>query len=782
MEKGTPEILAPAGSLDIMKRAFQAGADAVYLAGPYFGARAYAVNLTEKELLQGIEYARFHDKKLYLTVNTLLKNEEIDRLYSYLQAPYEAGLPAVIVQDLGVAALIRECFPKLDIHASTQMSVTSVYATDLLRTLGVTRIVPARELSIGEIRSLKEASGLEVEVFVHGALCYSYSGQCLMSSMIGGRSGNRGRCAQPCRQIYRTEHGAEGYLLSLKDLCALRLVPDLIQAGVDSFKIEGRMKQAEYVVATVEAYRRAVESCLDGHGFPVDQTKERLADIYNRGGFTEGYFYQRNGADMMAVERNHHNGIRIGTVERISGHQVWIRLTVNLHIGDVLEIRTKQRMVVELTSASEGTAGALVSVNGRQLRYIRCGDAVFRTKNHQMCRQLLEENDKKRLSENIQIYVRLKKDIPAMIRVSGKGKSVTVKGATVTRADRHPVTREALTEKLNKLGDMPFTLTSVTIELEDDCFYSMKEFNHLRRTAMQEFLRQCTDCHSRRISSAEQFQKAVHDMAQPPASSVQQEMPLLAVSVSTYEQLEVVLDTRQVKRIDLETECFPENELSEAVKRIRQTDRLCYLALPRMFRADMETSLKAWSELSADGYVVRTIDEAGWIHRFLPDAQVVCDQGMYAYNRSAAYAFHEWFPNCHLTLPAELDQRELDALVRSASQAPWEWMIYTSQPVMISAQCLQKTTGNCTHTSGSERISNRHRDGYRVRRICKFCYNVIVEEQPTALFGVRESFQTYPIVVHRIGLTEESAKETRAILNGQPLGACGTGHLKKGIE
>lgn len=493
MKQRKPEILAPAGSYEIMQQAFQAGADAVYLGGQLFGARAFASNLTEEELLRGIEYTKLHHKKLYLTVNTLLKDKEIDRLFAYLKTPYEAGLDAVIVQDLGVAKIIREFFPDMELHASTQMSVTSAYGGEMLKELGFTRVVPARELSMNEIKQLKHETGLEVEVFVHGALCYSYSGHCLLSSMIGGRSGNRGRCAQPCRQLYECENGANGYLLSPKDLCALETVPELIAAGVDSFKIEGRMKKAEYVISAVDAYCRAVDACLESNRveFQANPERERLADVFNRGNFTSGYFYQHNGTDMMSMERNNHNGVYMGKVVAVKGGQLQVFLDRDLNKGDVLEIRTKQGLEIELTSGEQGKCQKTVSLNGKQLKSIRVGDEVYRTKNHQLCQTLVLENAGKGLKENIHFSVMLKKDLFAKIKADCGDYSVTVTGTKVAEATKQPLSRDSILEKLYKLGDAPFQIASVDLDMDEDCFYSMKEFNMLRRQAVADLMELC---------------------------------------------------------------------------------------------------------------------------------------------------------------------------------------------------------------------------------------------------------------------------------------------------
>lgn len=301
------EILAPAGSYETMKTAVFAGADAVYAGGSRFGARAYAQNFTEEELLDAIDYVHLHGKKLYLTVNTLLKEREMPDIYDYLAPFYERGLDAVIVQDLGVLSFVQEQFKGMAVHASTQMTVTNVRSAKYLEDIGVERVVPARELSLCEVRQIAEKTNLEVECFVHGALCYCYSGQCLLSSMIGGRSGNRGQCAQPCRLPYLAgEERRPADILSLKDLCTIERIPDFIEAGITSFKIEGRMKQPDYVAAVTKMYRKYTDLYLEKGraGYRVlNEDKERLFKAYQRRGYCEGYYYQQNGRDMLSLKR-----------------------------------------------------------------------------------------------------------------------------------------------------------------------------------------------------------------------------------------------------------------------------------------------------------------------------------------------------------------------------------------------------------------------------------------------------------------------------------------------
>ena len=339
------EILAPAGSMECLRAAVAAGADAIYLGGTKFGARAYAQNLSEEDLVQAIEYVHIHGRKIYMTVNTLLKDRELNELYAYLLPYYKAGLDGVIVQDIGAVKFIGEYFPEMPVHASTQMTITNTLGADFLKRYGITRVVPARELSLKEIRDMKKQTGLEMECFVHGALCYCYSGQCLLSSMIGGRSGNRGQCAQPCRLPYQTEGKKPADLMSLKDLCTIDILPELIDAGIDSFKIEGRMKQPEYVYTVVKMYRKYADQYLklqkEGKGkssYHVSGADKReLLATYQRRGYCEGYYYQHNGKDMVSLKRPK-NG-RDGSAEE----KPWQDIKVQEKINGILTLSVGNR-------------------------------------------------------------------------------------------------------------------------------------------------------------------------------------------------------------------------------------------------------------------------------------------------------------------------------------------------------------------------------------------------------------------------------------------------------
>lgn len=449
------EVLAPAGSFDTMKAAYKAGADAVYMGGPMFGARAYADNADAGQMLSAIDYAHLHGRKLYMTVNTLLKNTEIEgQLEDYIRPFYEQGLDAVIVQDLGVMEMIHTLFPDMAIHASTQMTVCGTDYGKWLRDHGASRIVTPRELDLSEIADMKQQTGVEIETFVHGALCYCYSGQCLMSSMIGGRSGNRGRCAQPCRlpwTFHSDSREKSGYLLSPKDLCSLQLLPDLIDAGVDSLKIEGRMKKPEYAALTAYLYRKYTDLYLTGgrEHYHVDQADlEQLMDLYNRGGFTDGYFYRHNGQEMMSVKRPNHSGLNIGQGRINRRGEMEIQPMKALGAGDVLELPDGQS--VKLDKAVSVGGQLKVKYTGKPFKQT-C--SVMRTRNESLIQSVTEQYVKNSdLKEKLYGYVSISKDLPARIDVYYRDMHVCSEGAIVQPAQKRPLTEEEIRRRLMKTG------------------------------------------------------------------------------------------------------------------------------------------------------------------------------------------------------------------------------------------------------------------------------------------------------------------------------------------
>ncbi len=485
-----PEILAPAGTYKALEAAIKAGADAVYVGGSLFSARAFAGNFDEETLIKGIKYCHLFDKKLYLAVNTLLKPLEIEAVAQYIKPFYENGLDAVIVQDVGVAKVLRNEFPNIKLHASTQMSITSFYGAKFLKELGFSRVVPARELSLSEIKSIKEKVNIEIESFVHGAMCFAYSGKCLFSSFAGGRSGNRGRCAQPCRQCYeisdveRNEKSLviKEYLMSLKDMCTLEILPELIDAKIESFKIEGRMKNASYVAATVRAYVKARDMYLEGKWDEkeISKLKEQMQDIYNRGGFSQGYYFEEKGLDMLATKRPNHQGLKIGVVEKVAPPHVTIKLEKDLNEKDVLEIIEAG---IELTSNQNAKTGQSIILNGKEFKKINPGMEIFRTRNNRLLSEIEEEIIKPEKSIKVNAHIKAIIGQPIEITIEG----IKTAGNVVEKAQNAPTDKETLIQKMYKSTGTNIKFENIGCEISEDAFVQLSAFNDLRRKAIENF-------------------------------------------------------------------------------------------------------------------------------------------------------------------------------------------------------------------------------------------------------------------------------------------------------
>lgn len=497
-----PEILAPGGSKESIYSAINAGCDAIYAGGKKFGARAFADNQDHDNLIDILKDIHLAGKKLYLTVNTILTENEISQLYDYLCPLYDNGLDAVIVQDMGVLKFVHEHFPGLPIHASTQMSITRAAAANLLMNYGVTRVVPARELSLNEIKTMRAGTDAELEVFVHGALCSSYSGQCLMSSLIGGRSGNRGACAQPCRKQYCLNGSRPGYYLSLRDLCTLELIPELIKCGIDSFKIEGRMKKPEYTALAASMYRKYVDRYFqigdEAYAEMIKASSEfaddmkALKDVYNRGGFSKSYLVNNmNNSNMLSGNRPNHEGINIGIVDSIKKGKVFVRYSDKISSGDLIEIRNAYgEKVHDFTIGQDYLTGDVQSINpGYNYNNISKGMKVYRVRNKRLIDNILTKYPVK--MKQIMIEGRFKAKIgqaaELSVWLSGSDISHTVYGDIVTGADKHPADKEYIKSKVMVSGDSGFAWKSLDIDIDEGIYLSPAKLKDIRRQTLMEY-------------------------------------------------------------------------------------------------------------------------------------------------------------------------------------------------------------------------------------------------------------------------------------------------------
>lgn len=802
------ELLAPAGNREAFFGAVHAGADAIYLGGEKFGARAYADNFSREELTACIRYGHIHGCRTYLTVNTLMKEQELTELVEELAPLYEAGLDGVIVQDLGALQVIRQHFPGLALHASTQMTVTGPAGAELLKELGVTRVVPARELSLAEIRQLRRESGLEVETFIHGAMCYCYSGACLFSSILGGRSGNRGRCAQPCRLAYETDspgasvHRKEYYPLSLKDMCTIEHLPRLMESGIDSFKIEGRMKKPEYAAGVTAIYRKYMDRYLAHPQEPFSVEKqdlEKLSWLYIRSQRQDGYYFRQNGREMVTLDSPSYSGSDEAYLEQIRQKY----------------IEEKKRLSVWMK-------------------------AVF------VCGQ------------------------PAQLQIGHGSCQVNVTGSPVEPAQNRPVAREEIRKQLQKLGETSFALERLEIETDERGFYPLKEINELRREAVRLLEDRIIEENGLIVSRSREQEHFPGLTGELSANREENSGSDLRLQITTEEQLvalaaylggvrtehtggrpvepsggrtaehpgnrraerpdgRLAVDRQRtpVERLYVESPLLlkaytpaespqkdrtggGDGKLCQALRQLQEAGTEVWMALPYVLRSKdqrlMEQALELYMQGRIRGFLVRNLEEYGWLQRWALSAQAVTgeercsrdrllqqiqlDHTVYVWNSHAA-AFWQ-HKGCGLTCPLELNGRECQQLLKQTGAAGMEKLVYGRIPMMVTANCIAKTAGKCLqgrsdHAEGT--LTDRYRKKFPVEICCDVCLNVIYNSVPLSL---HKEWVRCRAVAGRLAFTTESGRELVRILDffrKQAVGEEGrppyedytTGHEKRGV-
>lgn len=726
------ELLAPAGSYEGLQAVVKAGADAVYIGGRMFGARAYAKNPEKDEMLEAIDYAHLHGKKIYLTVNTLLKNQELfGELYDFLAPYYAQGLDAVIVQDFGVLSFIKKEFPGLPIHASTQMAVTGPHGAGLIQEAGASRIVTARELSLKEIRDIYERTGAEIESFVHGALCYCYSGMCLFSSMLGGRSGNRGRCAQPCRLPYTAyQQGKQingknqSYLLSPKDMCTIEILPELLQARVYSLKIEGRMKRPEYAAGVTAIYRKYLdlyERHPESYQIEAEDMQE-LLDLYQRDGFNKGYYQVHNGKEMMAVRNQKEQNKK----QNIQGKR-----------NEVLFERLKKQYLD--AKLQEKITGTLVL----------CADA------------------------------------PAVLDLDFQDTHVQVMGDMVEPAQRQPLTQDRVKKQMEKTGQTPFAFEHLEVITDEAGFLPMQSLNELRRAGLEKL----------EASYLSQYRRKLPE--KDTESWTEREETLDSeqkwyVSVEQKEQWEAALSQEEIDGIYCSISMYSvknfREEVLQDIQVTHQAGKEYYLTLPYVLREGrLDNRIQAIREVgkSADGFVIRNLEELGYLKNLGLERKAVGDYSLYSFN-DLSQNFLEDMGLLRTTVPLELNGKEIRRKECSRS----EMIVYGYYPMMISAQCVKKTCGTCDHQSGTVQLKDRYGNYFMTKSFCDFCYTVIYNSVPTSLWEETEQIKSAGVQALRMNFTWENRRECKRLLelfvqkkkNAFKMQDATKGHFKRGVE
>ena len=589
------ELLAPAGSFEIFKAVIEAGADAVYVGGGRFGARAYANNFSEEELLEAIDYAHVRERQVYLTVNTLLKNQEIENeLYEYLLPFYERGLDAVIVQDFGVLQFIHEKFPLLPIHTSTQMTVTSVEGAMFLKQYGVTRIVMARELSLEEMRNIQREADIEIEAFVHGAICYCYSGQCLFSGLLGGRSGNRGRCAQPCRLPYSVldENNREvlkdTYILSLKDMCGIDDLVELHDAGVYSLKIEGRMKQAEYAAGVVSLYRKYIDKVSKGkfNNYKISETDKRnIYNLGNRCGFTDAYFSKHNDSEMITYSKPNYS----------TGDENYHKMIKEKYVG----VSTK------------------IPING---------------------------------------YLSLIKGEEAKLNVYYQNYAVEVTGAIVDSAKNRPLLKDDVLTRMSKTGDTPFEFEYLDVNMDDDIFVPNGMLNKLRRDALEmlkaEVLRKYK---SESVPAENKNIECSNTEITGISVSVETKEQLEACLPFAFIN-RIYIDWNMYKRNELLR--MLQIDAKKIVENGKDAFLILPSICRKNTSEFLKNIADDIANMGFSGFVVKNYEELWLVKQYFPNHVVILEHNMYTYNDRAVKAMNEYGVNLN-TIPYELNRKEI---------------------------------------------------------------------------------------------------------------------------
>lgn len=782
------EILSPAGSYDCLKAAIMAGADAVYVGGTRFGARAFADNFDAETMLEAIDYVHLHGKKIYLAINTLLKEHELQNdLYEYLLPYYKQGIDAVIVQDMGVLQFVKKHFPDLPIHASTQMTVTNVLGARFLEKLGVERVVTAREMQLHEILEIAEQTELEIESFVHGALCYCYSGQCLYSSLLGGRSGNRGQCAQPCRLPYRIQgESKQQYLLSLKDICTLEYIPELVETGIHSFKIEGRMKKPEYVALVTAMYRKYVDLYVKvgGIGFSVDEKdKEKLMDLYNRGGFYGGYYHTQNGWEMLSLERPNHAGVPVLQVLKCNGNQIQAKVMNEIHRGDVIELPVEKENYTFADAASKGHKISFVTHKKQRLVG---GVILYRVRNERLLQEIQETIIERKKKLKIAGELFLSVGQAARLMLSHRDFSVEVLGEAPELALNQPIDAARIEKQMRKTGNTEFEFTSLDVQLQDDLFMPMQALNELRRKGIEALQNMILQRHRRDIKQA--LQTATDRMPEAKADGYGS----FHVYVEESEQLEEVIYSACVKRIYVDANAIYHMDMKEWISLAHKNGKEIFIAMPHVFRkGDRDVYDKEYTSLIEvfDGVLIRNLESYEFLNEHSYTGKMVTDYNLYQFNRMSKEFWLEKGVEA-TTAPLEMNYKELMEVGLEES----ELVIYGHYPMMVSAQCIQKTTKGCTKRRGSLTFFDRYHKPFIVKNQCDSCYNIIYNTAPVVLADQKEEILELAPKALRLHFTVEDKANVKKILSlyeevfleGQsgivPDMEFTRGHFKRGIK
>ena len=775
------ELLAPAGSIESLYAAINNGADAVYLGGSKFSARAYASNFDNETMKKAVDYCHSYGVKIYVTMNTLLKEKELNEAIKYVGYLYEIGVDALIVQDLGLVNLIQEKYSDFEIHASTQVTIHNGEGAIYFKEKGFTRIVLSRELSLEEIKHISKDLNIETEMFIHGALCVCYSGQCLMSSMIGGRSGNRGRCAQPCRMEYTLKSNNMGekkaYLLSPKDMCTIENIKDIIDSGAYSLKVEGRMKRPEYVAGVVENYRKAIDKEYYNKKFNVQEGKKVLLQLFNREGFSTAYLRKNIGKDMMSYKFPKNTGVEIGKV--LDNGEVILKESLSL--GDGIRFKDKgftlSKILKNKQEVKKAEIGDRVTLFPKEYKK---GEILYRTSSKELFLSL-EESIKPYMKKiSLRGEVDFKVNFKIKLKTSFMGKIYEVEGDIVEKASNKPLDKERIINALKKSGEYPYKLENIEFSAFEEGFIKIASLNNLRRELFDKILKDVTSKYRRKRNIKETLKKDIN-------LKENKELSIL-YTCCTKEQLKA-LGELKVKNIGVDLSLKSKDRIS--LKDLEEyKDLNLYILTPEIIKQEFDFIVKEIEEASK--YIKGVItSNAGIINVFKDKLYLIGDYKLNIFNSKALEFYREDLNNVSLSL--ELNRKEIKEIGDKRAALCG---IYGKTELMVSEYCPigssfggkckdKDCNGACMKDSFT--LIDRMNEGFKVMTD-KYCRSHILNSLPLNLIDEIKDLKAIGINEFRVDFKDESENDVIEIVNeikgvkkveGKKFTK---GHYKRGVE
>ena len=781
------ELLSPVGNMDCMRAAVQNGADAVYF-GSGFSARAFASNFDGNDLKCAIEYAKLRGVQTHLTLNTLIKNDEFENAFSVAQMAYNYGIDAIIVQDLGLANLLINSFPNIAIHASTQLTAHNLDGVLSLQDMGFRRVVLSRELTLEEIEYITKNSNVEIETFIHGALCISYSGQCLFSSMVGGRSGNRGKCAQPCRLPFslideKSSKLDSGYLLSTRDLCGLDFIPNLINAGVTSLKIEGRMKSPEYVATVTKIYRKYIDLAYSNEPYVVeDSDRKLLALAFNRGGFSNGHLSKDYNKNLVFKEKQNNCGLFLGTIEKYNAKKglITFKCAESLHIGDSIATQNEQgsykisELMLKNTNIKESKCGDVVTI-GRMKGNIKPGDKLYKisdsiitseirstfSENSENRKVKLIFNSKFALNKPIELSIKSNSNIDVY-----KDLNINITSSKCPeQAKNSGLSKENIIKQFSKTNNTPYEFCEFNIELEDNLFLPNSVLNELKREVLSKVKAFAISNISRNLGNKNLLLR-INSYTETSTSTLKIALLLNNLNLESYDNLQ------KIDKLYIPLKFFINQNYCDKIKYLSNKASL-YIYLPtimrnnynKLFANNLENII---TNFDIHGFVVSNISGLYIIkkltEKYNKNFEFISNYTLNVYNSYSAYELQKRGITT-VTLSPELDKEGLISLCNSTSNS--ELIVYGNLPLMNMNYCLfgtsNKCYSNCKHTCNSNNkyyLNDRMNVNFRIIPDNIDTVTIIYNSKITSIAS--DEFNVSSL---RIDILDESIDEINKIIN-----------------